>query len=103
MVLLAGVAGVVTTAVSADESEATLLFCVPFFVGTLYWFALDARERNVPFRGYERVGMVLAMAVFVPVRLVRTRGWRGLIWLPVMIVYAALLGAANAAGELLTR
>jgi len=59
-----------------DASGGMLIEGVLFSLITLMWLNADARQRQVTVTRGFKVGVILISGVFIPVYLLRTRGWR---------------------------
>jgi membrane-associated PAP2 superfamily phosphatase len=59
-----------------DTGGGMLIEGLLFSLIALMWLNADARQRQVPVTRSFKVGVILISGVFIPVYLLKTRGWR---------------------------
>lgn len=92
------VAGAAAAATENALHIAEIGMMIATAVASGFWFYFDARERGVRTTKWERHWIVIFPLIFVPRYLIRTRGWRAVISLSLLLLYTVALGVALAAG-----
>jgi len=93
--------GYVQTRFALDATACDVVGGLIVSVGAIAWLELDAWQRGVRMRTWERIGIVLLCVVFVPLRLFRTRGLRGALSSLLALLFLIALGLCSVVGDLL--
>ena len=64
------------TGYQKDAGGQMLAEGIVFTFITLMWVNADARQRNLTVNRWFKIGVIFFAGVFVPVYLIRTRGWK---------------------------
>jgi hypothetical protein len=99
MVVLAAMLGVIGCFVDEESSYIDLLVGMPLLVSSIAWCFVDAKQRGHRIGRVMKLLLVLFFALALPIYLIQTRGWRGLITLLQAVGVAFGLGLAAEAAQ----
>lgn len=83
LVVVIGVCSGIYWALGADLelSRAYLIWYIAWWWALTLWVLRDAHERGLPLAFDQGLFVYIAWPVYIPIYLVRSRGWKGILWL----------------------
>lgn len=98
MLVLSALMGVIGCFVDEEDSISAMLAGMPLLISAIAWCFVDAQQRGHRIGRLMKLLLVAFFALALPIYLIQTRGWRGLITLlQVMGVMLGLWLVAEAA------